>query len=70
MVPIDEGDADEPTRAAYCKQVDKSACRIDTREQLMAFARFTQAQRKDGGGLAIRLPDGPEKKEKRPARRR
>jgi hypothetical protein len=32
VVPIDEGDADEQTRAAYCKQVDKSGCRIDTRD--------------------------------------
>jgi hypothetical protein len=70
VVPIDEGDADEPTRAACCKQTDKSGCRIETREQLIAFARAPQAQRKDDGGLAIRLPDGSEKKEKDPARRR
>ena len=66
VVPIDEGDADEQTRAAYCKQVEKSGCRIETREQLIAFARATQAQRRDNGGLAIRLPDGPQK----PARHR
>ena len=68
VVPIDEADADEQTRAAYCKQVEKSGCRIGTREQLFAFARATQAQRKDSGGLAIRLPDNPEKK--KPSRRR
>jgi hypothetical protein len=60
VIPIDEADADEQTRAAYCKQVDKSGCRITTREQLLAFARATQARRGDGGGLAIRLPDDAE----------
>jgi hypothetical protein len=33
------------------------ACRIETREQLFAFARATAARRKTDGGLAIRLPD-------------
>ena len=68
VVVIDEADADEPTRAAYCKKGDKNdhACRIETREQLFAFARATAARRKDDGGLAIRLRDEPE----RPAKRR
>ena len=66
VIAIDEDDADEPTRAAYCKKVENSACRVETREQLFAFARATAARRKDDGGLAIRLPDGPE----RPARKR
>ena len=65
VIPIDEGDADEQTRAAYCKQVDKSGCRIETRDQLFAFARATQAQRKDGGGLVIHLADEAEKPAKR-----
>jgi hypothetical protein len=68
VVAVDEADADEQTRAAYCRHVDHSGCRIETREQLFAFARATAAQRKGDGGLAIRLPDGPEKA-KRPARR-
>ncbi len=69
VIPIDEADADEQTRAAYCKQVDKSGCRIETREQLIAFARATQAQRRDTGGLAIRLPVEPDKTKRRPRRR-
>lgn len=58
VIPIDEEDADAPTRTAYCTKADKSSCRIETREQLFAFARATAARRKDDGGLVIRLPDG------------
>jgi hypothetical protein len=62
--PIDEDDADEPTRAAFCGKgtpKDPSPCRIETREQLFAFARATAARAKPNGGLAVRLPDGAEK---------
>ena len=59
VVAIDEADADEPTRIAFCKHPDGAACRIETRDQLFAFARATAARHKDAGGLAIRLPDGP-----------
>lgn len=65
VVPIDEGDADEATRGAFCKKSGKSACMIETRQQLFAFARASAAQRKDDGGLAIRLPDGPERSKRR-----
>jgi hypothetical protein len=67
VVAIDEADADEPTRAAYCSKGERGdrSCRIATRDQLFAFARATAARPKDDGGLAIRLPDEPE----RPARR-
>lgn len=68
VIAIDEADADEATRTAFCKRVDKAACRIETREQLFAFARATAAQRKDDGGLVIRLPDGSERTQ-RPLRR-
>jgi hypothetical protein len=59
LVAIDEADADEPTRTAYCGKGEKNdrACRIETRDQLFAFARATAARRKTDGGLAIRLPD-------------
>ncbi|MEI9803885.1 MAG: hypothetical protein WDN48_04715 [Pseudolabrys sp.] len=72
VLPIDEEDADEPTRVAYCgkgEPNDPSPCRIQTRDQLFAFARATAARRKDDGGLVIRLPDGSDKAE-RPAKRR
>ncbi len=66
---IDEMDADEPTRAAFCgkgEPKDPAACRITTRDQLFAFARATAARNRADGGLALRLPDGPER---RPTRR-
>ena len=69
---IDEMDADEATRTAYCRKGEKndpSPCRIETRDQLFAFARATAARNKEDGGLVIRLPDGSQKQE-RPARRR
>jgi hypothetical protein len=68
VLPIDENDADEPTRAAHCGTggpKDPSSCRIQTRDQLFAFARATAARRKQDGGLAIRLPDEPEPKRER-----
>jgi len=69
VIAIDEADADEPTRAAYCGKGDKtdpSPCRIENRDQLFAFARATAARQKTEGGLVIRLPEDPE----RPARRK
>ncbi len=72
VVAIDEADADEPTRNAYCGKGDKtdpSSCRIETREQLFAFARATAANRRDDGGLVIRLPDGSERAAKRQRQR-
>src|SRR5262249_3790928 len=61
VVGIDEDDADSATRSAHCKRTNDSSCRIDTREQLFAFARATAARRKGEGGLVIRLADGAQK---------
>jgi hypothetical protein len=69
MIAVDEADADETTRAANCTHPGGTACRVETREQLFAFARATAAKQKSDGGLAIRLPDEPQKP-KRPAKRR
>jgi hypothetical protein len=68
---IDEDDADEPTRAAFCGKGAKNdrSCRIETRDQLFAFARVTAARRRTDGGLALRLLDGSDRPE-RPAKRR
>lgn len=65
VIAIDEADADEPTRAQYCKHPGNAACRIETREQLFAFARATAARQKDEGGLVLRLSDGPQRAAKR-----
>lgn len=63
LLPIDEDDADEATRAKYCQHVAKAACGVTTREQIVTFARATAARRKDSGGLVIRLPDETTKSE-------
>jgi len=59
VVVIDEDDADEPIRAAHCGKGEKNdrSCRIETRDQLFAFARATAARKRNNGGLAIRLSD-------------
>ena len=59
VLPIDENDADEATRAANCGKgdaKDPSACRISTRDQLFAFAHATAARKKQDSGLALVLP--------------
>jgi len=53
---IDEEDADATARA-QCTHPGGVACRIETREQLFAFARATAARHNANGGLAIRLAD-------------
>jgi hypothetical protein len=60
LIPVDEADADEPTRADLCRKVEKSSCRIETRDQLFAFARATAVRQKNIGALVLRLPDGSE----------
>jgi hypothetical protein len=57
MVVIDEADADAATRAAHCIKLPDDACRIATREALIAFTRATAARRQAGGGIAIRLAE-------------
>ena len=66
VVPVDEDDADEPTRAAFCQRGGQSVCTVERRDQLLAFARATAARRNESGGLAIRLPNDPDRA---PARR-
>ena len=72
VIAIDEADADEPTRSAFCGKGEKNdrSCRIETRDQLFAFARATAVRQKNDGGLVIRLPDGSEKPERATKRRR
>ena len=72
VVPIDEDDADARTRADFCKKAAGSSCRIETQDQLFAFARATSARRADDGGLVVRLPEAPARPQRRraPPRRR
>jgi hypothetical protein len=63
VIAIDEDDADAAARAADCKHPGGAACRIETREQLVTFARATAAKKKTDGGLAIRLEDAPKRRQ-------
>jgi len=57
VTAIDEDDADGTTRKRYCRQMDDSHCRITTRNELIAFARATDARQKNEGVLVLRLSD-------------
>jgi len=58
VIGIDEADAGRLTRARYCKRSSDSSCRIETRNQLYAFARATVERKRGQGGLVLRLADG------------
>ena len=58
VIGIDEADAGRLTRARYCKRSSDSSCRIETRNQLYAFARATAERKRGQGGLVLRLADG------------
>ena len=53
VIPIDEDDADEATRAKFCRKDAAASCRIESRDALLALARATGAKPHDRGGLAI-----------------
>src|SRR5262245_16829079 len=53
LIPIQEEDADEPTRARFCTKTQGASCRISTPEQLFVFARATAARDEDNGGVAV-----------------
>ena len=58
VVAIDEADADEATRTDYCKKASGVLCRIETRDQLLAFARATAARSHQRGAIALRVGTG------------
>jgi hypothetical protein len=53
IIPIQEEDADEPTRARFCTKTQGADCRISTPEQLFVFARASAARDEDIGGVAV-----------------
>ena len=53
IIPIQEEDADEPTRARFCTKTQGAPCRISTPEQLFVFARATAARDEDIGAVAV-----------------
>jgi hypothetical protein len=56
LLPIDEDDADAPTREKFCTKTQDAACRIATPEQLFVFARASADKTPEGGGLAVVVP--------------
>lgn len=56
VVPIDENDVDEATRAKFCTKAPGAACIIATPEQLFVFARAAADKPIEGGGLAVVVP--------------
>jgi len=63
LVPINEDDADAPTREKFCTKTQDASCRIATPEQLFVFARASADKPVEGGGLAVVVPsdNGPKR---------
>ncbi len=57
VVAIDENDADEATRSKFCSKEANTACRVTTREAVLAFAQTTAAKPHAAGGLAILIAE-------------
>jgi hypothetical protein len=53
LVAVDETDADQATRDKFCDTGNGHACRVTTREAVLAFARATAAKPHASGGLAL-----------------
>ena len=56
LVPVNEDDADEPTREKFCTKTQDASCRIATPEQLFVFARASADKPLEAGGLAVVIP--------------
>jgi hypothetical protein len=57
VVAIDENDADEATRGKFCGHEAGAACRVATREAVLAFAHATAAKPHAAGGLAVLMAE-------------
>jgi hypothetical protein len=50
---VDENDADAATQNQFCEKPPGAACRVNSREALLAFARATAAKPHAGAGLVL-----------------
>jgi hypothetical protein len=50
---VDENDADAATQNKFCEKPPGAACRVSSREAVLAFARATAAKPHAGAGLAL-----------------
>ena len=55
LFAVDEGDADEATQDKFCEKAATVACRVKSREAVLAFARATGAKPHADGGMALLL---------------
>jgi hypothetical protein len=53
LVAVDESDADEATQNKFCDKPPGTACRVTSREAVLALARASAAKSHAGGGLAL-----------------
>jgi hypothetical protein len=53
LVAVDESDADEATQSKFCEKAADVACRVESREAVLAFSRASAAKPHAGGGLAL-----------------
>ena len=53
LFAVDESDADEATQNKFCEKPPGTACRVTSREAVLALARATTAKPHAGGGLAL-----------------
>lgn len=58
IVAIDPDDADEAARNRFCIRTRDAPCRIETPEQLFAFARVTAAKDSEGGTIGVLVRGG------------
>jgi len=58
LVPINEDDAEAPTREKFCTKTQDAGCRIATPEQLFVFARASADKPVEGGALAVVVSTG------------
>ena len=55
LFAVDENDAEAATRDRYCGKEPDAACRVATREAVLAFAHASAAKPHPTGGLAVLL---------------
>jgi hypothetical protein len=53
LIAVDETDADDATRTRFCDTNAGTACRVTTRDAVLAFARASAAKPHSGGGAVL-----------------
>jgi hypothetical protein len=53
LAAVDESDADAATQSKFCEKPPGTACRVTSREAVLALSRASAAKSHAGGGLAL-----------------